>query len=333
MSRRVALVVEAVGSRGVVGRGFLDVLIGRGIPTVVITSLPPKRLERDTVYVVLGAPVWLAYLSDEDVAAINSGELEVWAMIAPNSDKLPDDLLAMLHRMPGLRIMTPSGWARDVLAELGLTARVVAHGCNVVGPPARPPEPNNSPFVLHFSSSSRERKGTAELARAWVAAKEAKSIPSDAELRLVLGPAAMRTVRLDRTTLDAGVFALPHIVAAPPQLFAGASFVCQPSRGEAFGLVPLEALASGVPAIATTCTGHSEYLSGSPDGLVEVPTEGLEPIDDWPGAVAPGLRVEAVADALARAFAAPPKPPDWTRWRAAWAWQKVLDSWVADVMA
>ena len=93
--------------------------------------------------------------------------------------------------------------------------------------------------------------------------------------------------------------------------------VVQPSRAEGFGLVPLEALASGVPVVATSCTGHAEYVDAvrsatrddlprysavSPPGVVAVPTGELGPIDDGPGALAPSVDADAIAEALRLAY-------------------------------
>ena len=43
----------------------------------------------------------------------------------------------------------------------------------------------------------------------------------------------------------------------------GFDLVCQPSRAEGFGLVPLEARACGVPVAATLCTGHADHMAAS----------------------------------------------------------------------
>ena len=121
--------------------------------------------------------------------------------------------------------------------------------------------------------------------------------------------------------------------------------VAAPSRGEGFGLVPLEARACGVPVLATTCTGHADHvrlqLENYPypypllgHGVIEVHTGELEAIDDGPGALGPSLRPQSVADALERAY------HGWAGYAAdarahashlmeRWSWPEVTKRWLA----
>jgi glycosyltransferase involved in cell wall biosynthesis len=91
----------------------------------------------------------------------------------------------------------------------------------------------------------------------------------------------------------------------PPKMFTSilraAHIVVQPSRSEGFGLVPCEALCCGTPIVATSCTGHSAYLSGAVPGHIEVEHGPYAPIDDYPGATAPTVSEDAIAEALVRA--------------------------------
>jgi glycosyltransferase involved in cell wall biosynthesis len=123
-----------------------------------------------------------------------------------------------------------------------------------------------------------------------------------------------------------------------------AHVVCQPSRGEGFGLIPLEALCSGVPIVATAVTGHSEYLHPGLPGCL--PTPGVvivlsgsdSPIDDLPGSIAPSLDPVDVADALeyARKY--------WLRlqagalgnahlWQSNWLWEHSLAGFIRKLQA
>jgi len=110
-----------------------------------------------------------------------------------------------------------------------------------------------------------------------------------------------------------------------------AHLICQPSSAEGFGLVPLEARACGVPVAATRCTGHAEHMGdcGEMDGVVAINCGPIGPSDDYPGARAPTVDADAIADALEAAYgqwrelavAAQVRAP---QVRSRWAWETVL---------
>jgi D-inositol-3-phosphate glycosyltransferase len=59
-------------------------------------------------------------------------------------------------------------------------------------------------------------------------------------------------------------------------LYAGADAAVFPNRRQAYGLAPLEALASGTPVVLSTGVGVSEVLSGRPGVLMVPPESPLE---------------------------------------------------------
>jgi glycosyltransferase involved in cell wall biosynthesis len=87
------------------------------------------------------------------------------------------------------------------------------------------------------------------------------------------------------------------------ELYGQFHLVCQPSRGEGFGFVPLEALATGTPIAATAVTGHSEWFRSGLPGAIKITTGEMAPIDDMVGATAPSLDPLAVKVALGLAYA------------------------------
>jgi glycosyltransferase involved in cell wall biosynthesis len=196
--------------------------------------------------------------------------------------------------------------------------------------------------VLHTSTSDRERKGTVALLKAWGELLFARRLPRDSMLTLLLDrPAA--AVLYDQLE-DAG-YELPSRVrimsrlgnesGAEPRVMAnwygGQHVICQPSRGEGFGMVPLEARASGVPIVATSCTGHSEHISETSvgEGIIVVKTGELAPMDDVPGAMAPALAPNDVADALEQAYACwgalhEGAMSNADRVREQWSWERKL---------
>lgn len=293
----------------------------------------------------LGAPQTLLH-------AHRSGQHQShWLLLAPNSDGLPAGMLKTLREpskiLPrGLLtggLLTPSAWAAGVLQKLApdLPVIVAPHG---VMPDVHRTEPSlreaarawyqKGRFdVLHMTSSEHERKGTKLLLRAWKTLKERHRLPPGALLHVVMNPVHMN--RLDWWCRDVGltevdVARFPGLAQSQADvvaMYGNMHAICQPSRGEGFGLVPLEALACGVPVVATACTGHSEYLATSPPGFKVVPHGVLAPMDDFPGAYAPSVRVADIEDALAEAFARWPQlaaaaEENADALRADWSWEK-----------
>lgn len=240
-----------------------------------------------------------------------------YAMVAPNSTALPPGLVLALEGIC-TDVLVPSDWAHDVVAELtSLPIRTVPHG---VAPEFAPNEAlragtrerfRRGEFeVLHLSSSERERKSTHPLIEAWAMLFAHHDLPSEAKLRLVLDAAvasktmawmAERVGNLAATNIAVTV----RLDAEPSrmaQIYGNSHLVCQPSRGEGFGLCPLEALASGVPIAATKCTGHTQWFREDMPGAVRVEHGPDAESDDMPGALAPSVEPDAIAASLRYAY-------------------------------
>lgn len=239
-----------------------------------------------------------------------------WALVAPNSNSVPLLLLNSIYRLC-TDVIVPSQWAQEVMESLidEVAVRVVPHGLH---PDFKPTPPlrdfvadafEDGHFVVaHLSTSDRQRKGTIELVRAWELLLKDDRLPPHARLDLILDldAHARLTEWLADQSWEPQAVRLHPRVNLPPQDMAralsAAHLVCQPSRGEGFGLVPLEARACGVPVVATACTGHSEHLTDGAPGVVVVPHGRPAPIDDAPGAMAPAVTPDGIAGALLRAY-------------------------------
>ncbi len=277
-----------------------------------------------------------------------------FVMVTPNSDQLPRDLVKLLsgyQKERSVKFMAPSAWAAQVVEKFLGECLTVPHGVSSEYAPI--PDVNAATRedyymgqfrVIHFSTSERQRKGTVELLQAWQTllghwAKGAQLLcvmdyPAKAALEEAIADGEIQdwkelqeTVRLvERAELNASQMA---------RTLCRSHIVCQPSRGEGFGLIPLQALCCGVPIVTTTTTGHSEYLPGSKivPGVQKIISGPEGPIDDLPGSRAPTVAACDIARALWRSR------DTWTemqsrllvnapRWQADWSWEVSLYSFM-----
>lgn len=272
-------------------------------------------------------------------------------MVAPNSDRLPEATMKIVNAH-ATHLLVPSEWAASVAARYTEhPVLVVPHGVHPgfqhQSAPGMERAYEEGEFrVLHLSSSTRQRKCTQELIRAWRHLRRHRAIPEASRLWLIV--AAETRARLLDWCVDEGesleslgVLIGPRLGlgqegAAPEELakvFAGVHVVCQPSRAEAFGLCPLEALACGVPIVATNVTGHAQWFRPGLDGAVPVVTQKPDAIDDFPGARAPQVFVQDLADALEFAY------ENWHKLKAAalvnaqairleWSWERQAETFI-----
>jgi UDP-glucose:(heptosyl)LPS alpha-1,3-glucosyltransferase len=149
-------------------------------------------------------------------------------------------------------------------------------------------------YTLLFVGSGFARKGLATAIEAFAA------FGDRASRLLVLGKGDVREYQ----ALAARLGVAERVVwlgarADPERWYAGADVVVLPSRYEPFGNVHLEALASGVPVIASARAGGAEVITEGVTGAVVKPTDA--------GAIAAALerfrerREDDVAQAARRA--------------------------------
>lgn len=237
-------------------------------------------------------------------------------LVASNSSWLPRSVMESAEKSC-TDFVAPSEWAAEVIRSYtDLPVRVYRHGVDdgFYRSSEKALEQRLKSLharfrVLHLTSSSMQRKGTEELIWAWADAMEAREIPSHGVLLLicdavdpfqhVVAKAVKGRLSIAESILVRGRRGMT--IEEARALYLAVDVVCQPSRGEGFGMVPLEARACGTPVMATDCTGHSEHMVAS-GGVMLVPTGPDMPIDDGPGAVAPQLKRTYVREALVSAY-------------------------------
>jgi glycosyltransferase involved in cell wall biosynthesis len=341
------------GSWARVARGMAGALKALGrlegfVPTDAYDYEAPYAGTEADIGVYVGAPPGARIMTEIGV------HKERIVLLAPNSTWVPAPIVREFERV-ATGIATPSAWGASVLrSHFGaMPVTVWPHGVEEAFVPprgdeslsARAAEYERGEFsVLHMASTTMQRKGTRELVMAWASAVRDRRLGKTPVLRLLVDgpsvlvhemiddacrgdPALVRTVAHVRSRANAPADAMGD-------LYRQHHVVCQPSRGEGFGMVGLEALASGVPVVATDCTGHSEWLGRGMDGAVRVHTGPDEPVDDGPDARAPSLRTEDVREALVTAY---------ENWRvlvhdarssardvaSRWSWAEVTRKWLA----
>lgn len=288
------------------------------------------------------------------------------ALLPANSTWMPARLVETAAKyLTGF--IAPSEWAAVVLRSYTeLEVSVWQHGvCPTITNPGRHAAlaemydgwtPSNNVFkVGHLASTHMERKGTKELVRAWCACVKNKQLGREPYLYIYSDHHRDFYMQAAREASDGDERVLETIhgfnrVNLPTEsmssFYEKFHLIAQPSRGEGFGLVPLEARACGIPVLMTACTGHSEHVfdgrRGDDIDLITVETNGVRIvktgfdayIDDGPGAMAPSLAAQDVEEALASTYR------HWTDMHETsvvhaptinkqWSWIEVTRKWLA----
>ena len=143
------------------------------------------------------------------------------------------------------------------------------------------PRHAEGPVRVGFAGQWVPRKGISELLEAWLVVKD--RVPS-AQLEMAGGPSLWKTFQsvpgaeesaaqvksMEQAGLLRTVGALPR--ASMPGFWNSVSVAVVPSHYESFGLVALEAMACGVPVVASKIGGLSEIVTDGQSGLL-VPSQ------------------------------------------------------------
>jgi glycosyltransferase involved in cell wall biosynthesis len=166
-------------------------------------------------------------------------------------------------------IWTPSRWGREVLVGNGFApdrVHVVPEGvaADLFTPAARPPE---GPFRFLCVGKWEERKGIAGLARCFSTIFGSEE---DVELLLHAHNPYLPGFAMERTLAALGLGggqrrtirpSMPLDAPALAALYRDCHAFVLPTRAEGWGLPILEAMASGLPTIATNYSAQQDYLN------------------------------------------------------------------------
>ena len=178
----------------------------------------------------------------------------------------------VVNRSAGL--WAPSQWVADKFVEAGVTVPVMVSGygidTKVFAPPAEDRAERDGPFkVIAWARGLVSRKNLLMAVKVFCAADLPDAVMEvkvnlDDEMTTdgmgVRGRNDVRFLKQDWNT---------HKLAS---WLAGADVMLYLSSGEGFGLMPLEAMATGTPVICAANTGMLEYLTPHNSLMVPCPT-------------------------------------------------------------
>lgn len=249
-------------------RDRLDTLLALPDPSIAIgvLHLPPSFLER----LVLG----------EYMIARTMFE----------TDGLTQEMVARCNLMD--EIWVPSSFNQQTFQNAGVRAPLVCipgaiHAEPFCAPHSPYPIPGARGTVYLSTVEWKERKGWQVLLTAWAQAftaqddvtlvfrsslpgrnREDCTVPIDNAITAYLASCGMRREDVAPIIVMGKALAAADI----PRLYAAANAYVAPSSGEGWGYPYMEAMASGLPTIATNWSAHLEYMHGDNSLLCDVET-------------------------------------------------------------
>ena len=218
-----------------------------------------------------GQKVALLYHNPYSVLRLESPYRIIYTMF--ESDKIPDDWVEYLEAAD--KVLVPSKWCQEVFKKAGIETEVLPLGYDAetyqyIERPIKSKTRENFTF-LHYNAFNI-RKGFPEVLKAFT-----KAFKRDEPVRMIF-----------KTTQNTLPFPLvqseyPHIevikgkfnAVEMSELLARSDCFVFPSRGEGFGITPLETMATGMSCILPNAHGLSEYFN--PECMYEVKVKEMCP--------------------------------------------------------
>lgn len=327
------------GSLAIVGRGIASAAEKMGLLAGIF---PLDASDPYAMYPGADAPVAIVVGAPGHALAprMHGMHQHVVFEYAPNSEQQPSGIRNQLAQFGVHEVITPSGYGQRVLTESGWGScfhiTKVLHGVDEAFAPVPSRAPKGTFVIFHYAGSEPERKGTQELLEAvnrWNR--------SDVRLRISCSFQIFpRILEISRMYPSVHCEIESMLSSSPPwpqraiDQYAECHLVCQPSRSEGFGLVPLEALACGVPAAITMDTGHIEHVEHIDDGLLPIWTEGTSsPMHCEMGGMAPIVSPDAILRTLKLALNTLPDQRQRAldaaeAIRTRWSWHASVGAWL-----
>lgn len=222
---------------------------------LIIRELDKLGVQCQTSYE--GQKVAILFHNPYSILRIEAPYRVIYTMF--ESDKIPDDWIDYLTAAD--KVLVPSKWCRMVFGKAGINAEVLPLGYDdtLFTYKARSNKNRtNQTFVFLHYNAFNIRKGFTEVFRAFV-----KEFRRDEPVKMIF------KTTLDQIPLPITKQEYPNIEIITGKkndkemldiLYRSDCFVF-PSRGEGFGIPPLEAMATGMPAIIPNASGMTEYFN------------------------------------------------------------------------
>lgn len=185
------------------------------------------------------------------------------------STKIPDDWHDYLEMAN--EVWVPSKWCQSVFAQSGIKTKVIPLGYNdriFTYKERINKRKNRQTFTFLHYNAFNARKGFLELINAFTQEFE-KDEPVKLLLKTTLNQSPLPLPKSQYPNIDI-VYGKISDKELLEMLYASDCFVF-PSRGEGFGMTPLEAMATGMSAIVPNAHGITEYFN--PEYMYEVKVE------------------------------------------------------------
>lgn len=208
--------------------------------------------------------VGLLYSYPNSITAFQTDVRLIMTMF--ESDKIPEDWPEYLKVAD--EVIVPSKWCHDVFLASGIDTTIVPLGYNsrVFKFLERTiPVEVDEPFTFIHYNSFNMRKGFSEVFAAFT-----EEFKDNEPVRLILKTTANRPPIPIMKTQYPNIEVITDVISEGSlvELLGRANCMVYPSRGEGFGITPLEAMATGLAAIVPNAHGISEYFN--PNYMLEV---------------------------------------------------------------
>ena len=197
--------------------------------------------------------IGLLYHSPHSITRLDTKYKIIYTMF--ESDKIPEDWVDYLHAAD--LVIVPSRWCQKVFKEGGVDSIVVPLGYNDKVFTYKRRKKQDKYTFLHYDAFNA-RKGHFEVLEAFD-----QEFKHDEPVKLILKTSreivGVPIVPSQYPNIEVVYGKVPEQELAD-LCYRSDAFVF-PSRGEGFGITPLEAMATGLPAIIPNTHGISEYFN------------------------------------------------------------------------